>query len=77
MNEGIVIRDRERPRVSGTREQTRARYPKQGGHVERDGQRLLYEVYGEGEETVFLLPTWSRCSTACTTWATRWERRST
>ena len=59
MNEGIVIRDRERPRVSGTREQTRARYPKQEGHVERDGQRLFYEVYGEGEETVFLLPTWS------------------
>ena len=22
-------------------------------------QRLFYEVYGEGEETVFLLPTWS------------------
>src|SRR2546430_15914725 len=59
MNEGIVTRARERPRVSGTREQTRARYPKQEGHVERDGQRLFYEVYGEGEETVFLLPTWS------------------
>ncbi len=21
--------------------------------------RLFYEVYGEGEETVFLIPTWS------------------
>ena len=27
--------------------------------VERDGQRLFYEVYGEGDETVFLIPTWS------------------
>ncbi|MGZ6709411.1 MAG: alpha/beta fold hydrolase, partial [Solirubrobacteraceae bacterium] len=41
------------------REQTRALYPAAEGHVERDGGRLFYEVYGEGEETVFLLPTWS------------------
>jgi len=40
-------------------EQSRARYPDAEGFVERDGQRLFYEVYGEGEETVFLLPTWS------------------
>ncbi len=40
-------------------EQSRARYPDIEGFVERDGQRLFYEVYGEGEETVFLLPTWS------------------
>jgi pimeloyl-ACP methyl ester carboxylesterase len=40
-------------------EQTRARYPDEEGHVERDGVRLFYEVYGEGEPTVFLLPTWS------------------
>jgi pimeloyl-ACP methyl ester carboxylesterase/predicted glycosyltransferase len=40
-------------------EQSRARYPDVEGFVERDGQRLFYEVYGEGEETVFLLPTWS------------------
>lgn len=40
-------------------EQSRARYPDSEGFVERDGQRLFYEVYGEGEETVFLLPTWS------------------
>src|SRR5919108_573082 len=42
-----------------TREQTRARYPDQDGYVERDGIRLYYEVYGSGEPTVFLLPTWS------------------
>jgi pimeloyl-ACP methyl ester carboxylesterase/predicted glycosyltransferase len=40
-------------------EQSRARYPDTEGFAERDGQRLYYEVYGEGEETVFLLPTWS------------------
>ncbi len=40
-------------------EQSRARYPDSEGFAERDGQRLFYEVYGEGEETIFLLPTWS------------------
>jgi pimeloyl-ACP methyl ester carboxylesterase/predicted glycosyltransferase len=40
-------------------EQSRARYPDAEGFVERDGQRLFYEVYGDGEETVFLIPTWS------------------
>jgi pimeloyl-ACP methyl ester carboxylesterase/predicted glycosyltransferase len=40
-------------------EQSRARYPDSEGFVERDGMRLFYEVYGEAEETVFLLPTWS------------------
>src|SRR5215471_10075812 len=41
------------------RDQTRARYPDAQGYVERDGQRIFYEVYGDGDETVFLLPTWS------------------
>jgi pimeloyl-ACP methyl ester carboxylesterase/predicted glycosyltransferase len=45
--------------LGGAPEQSRARYPDSEGFVERDGQRLFYEVYGEGEETVFLLPTWS------------------
>jgi pimeloyl-ACP methyl ester carboxylesterase/predicted glycosyltransferase len=40
-------------------EQSRARYPDREGFVERDGMSLFYEVYGEGEETLFLLPTWS------------------
>jgi pimeloyl-ACP methyl ester carboxylesterase/predicted glycosyltransferase len=40
-------------------EQSRARYPDIEGFVERDGQRLFYEVNGEGEQTIFLLPTWS------------------
>jgi pimeloyl-ACP methyl ester carboxylesterase/predicted glycosyltransferase len=41
------------------REQTRARYPDEEGYVERDGVRVFYEVYGEGEPTILLLPTWS------------------
>ena len=41
------------------REQTRARYPDESGYVERDGVRLYWERYGDGEPTVLLLPTWS------------------
>jgi pimeloyl-ACP methyl ester carboxylesterase/predicted glycosyltransferase len=41
------------------REQTRARYPDIEGYVERDGVRVFYEAYGEGEPTILLLPTWS------------------
>ena len=40
-------------------EQTRARYPDHTGYVERGGVRVFYEVYGKGERTVLLLPTWS------------------
>ena len=45
--------------VGSAREQTRARYPDSEGYVERDGVRVFYEVYGTGEPTVLLLPTWS------------------
>ncbi|HEU0028153.1 MAG TPA: alpha/beta fold hydrolase [Ktedonobacterales bacterium] len=37
----------------------RARYPDAEGFVERDGVRIFYEVFGSGEPTVLLLPTWS------------------
>ena len=37
----------------------RARYPDSDGYVEREGVKLYYEVFGEGDRTVFLLPTWS------------------
>src|SRR5437763_15212284 len=40
-------------------EQSRARYPDSEGYVERDGVRIFYERYGEGERTILLLPTWS------------------
>ncbi len=53
---GSPPHDTEAPR--GAPEQSRARYPDTEGFVERDGQRLFYEVYGEGEQTLFLLPTW-------------------
>jgi pimeloyl-ACP methyl ester carboxylesterase len=42
-----------------TPEQTRACYPDHEGYVERDGVRVFYEVYGSGDLTVLLLPTWS------------------
>jgi pimeloyl-ACP methyl ester carboxylesterase len=45
--------------LTETNEQTRARYPDVDGYVERDGIRIYYEVYGTGEPTVLLLPTWS------------------
>jgi pimeloyl-ACP methyl ester carboxylesterase/predicted glycosyltransferase len=41
------------------REQSRARYPDSSGSIKRGGVRLYYEVYGSGEPTVLLLPTWS------------------
>jgi pimeloyl-ACP methyl ester carboxylesterase/predicted glycosyltransferase len=40
-------------------EPSRARYPDDQGYAERAGRRLFYEVYGEGEQTLFFLPTWS------------------
>src|SRR4051812_34842784 len=45
--------------LAQAREQSRARYPDEDGYVEREGVRLHYEVYGDGEQTVVLLPTWS------------------
>jgi hypothetical protein len=38
-------------------EQSRARYPDSEGYVERDGVNVFFEVYGEGEPTILLLPT--------------------
>ncbi len=45
--------------LTDAREQSRARYPDSEGYVERDGVRVFYEVYGDGEQTIMLLPTWS------------------
>jgi pimeloyl-ACP methyl ester carboxylesterase/predicted glycosyltransferase len=41
------------------REQSRARYPDRTGYVERDGVRVFWEQYGEGEPAILFLPTWS------------------
>ena len=37
----------------------RARYPDQVGFIERGDVRIFYEVFGMGDPTVLLLPTWS------------------
>src|SRR5688572_19635719 len=37
----------------------RARYPDQEGYIERDGVRVHYELFGNGEPTLVLLPPWS------------------
>ena len=37
----------------------RARYPDRDGYIARDGVKVFYEIYGEGEQTVLLMPTWS------------------
>ncbi len=37
----------------------RARYPDSDGYVARNGVKLFYEVFGEGDQTVLFLPTWS------------------
>jgi len=44
---------------AGGAEQTRACYPDAQGYVTRDGVRVFWERYGEGERTALLLPTWS------------------
>jgi pimeloyl-ACP methyl ester carboxylesterase/predicted glycosyltransferase len=40
-------------------EQTRARYPDEEGYIERDGVRVFWERYGDGDPTILLLPTWT------------------
>jgi pimeloyl-ACP methyl ester carboxylesterase/predicted glycosyltransferase len=40
-------------------EATRPLHPNEEGYIERDGVRVHYEVYGEGDPTVLLLPTWT------------------
>jgi pimeloyl-ACP methyl ester carboxylesterase/predicted glycosyltransferase len=48
-----------------TPEQTRARYPDESGFVERDGVRIYYEVYGEGDPTVLFVPPWAIVHSRC------------
>ncbi len=46
-------------RVGRSDTETPARLPDQTGFVERDGVRVYWESFGEGEGAVLLLPTWS------------------
>jgi pimeloyl-ACP methyl ester carboxylesterase/predicted glycosyltransferase len=36
----------------------RARHPDHEGHATSDGTRIFYEVYGDGDRTVLLIPPW-------------------
>ena len=51
--------------TEASREQTRARYPDEEGFVERDGVRVFWESYGEGEQTILLPPTWEIVHSRC------------
>lgn len=43
----------------------RARYPDDTGYVERDGVRVFWERYGDGDPTLLLLPTWTIIHSRC------------
>ena len=45
--------------LTAVRDQTRAREPDRAGHVDVDGVRIGYEVFGTREPTLLLLPTWT------------------
>jgi len=45
--------------ATAVRRQTRARHPDEAGFVEVGGVRIGYEVFGTGEPTLLLLPTWT------------------
>ncbi len=51
--------------TAAAREQTRARYPDAEGYVERDGVRVFYEVYGEGEPPILFVPPWALVHSRC------------
>jgi pimeloyl-ACP methyl ester carboxylesterase len=46
-------------------EQSRARYPDAAGDVDRDGVRVHWERYGDGEPAILFLPTWSIIHSRC------------
>jgi pimeloyl-ACP methyl ester carboxylesterase len=54
-----ALADRVDPAPAPSADRSRARQPDRTGFVERDGVRVAYEVYGQGEPTVLLMPTWS------------------
>ena len=46
-------------------EQTRARYPDEMGDLDRDGVRIHWERYGDGDRSILFLPTWSIVHSRC------------
>ena len=51
--------------TAAAREQTRARYPDDAGDLDRDGVRVHWERYGDGERSILFLPTWSIIHSRC------------
>ena len=51
--------------TAAAREQTRARYPDDAGDLDRDGVRVHWERYGDGERSILFLPTWSIVHSRC------------
>ena len=51
------------PEITG--EQTRARYPDDTGYIQRDGVKVFWERYGDGDPTLLFLPTWSIVHSRC------------
>ena len=37
----------------------RAKPPRTEGKIDRDGIKIHYEVYGQGDHTILFIPTWS------------------
>ena len=48
-----------RPGPGRVTEHSRARYPDEEGFIERDGVRVFWESYGQGDQAVLFLPTWT------------------
>jgi pimeloyl-ACP methyl ester carboxylesterase/predicted glycosyltransferase len=46
-------------RVGEVLDHSRARLPDQTGFVQRDGVRVRYEIHGQGDRAILLLPSWS------------------
>ena len=44
--------------TSHPREQSRAAYPRTSAIVEREGGRIAYEIYGEGDPPIVFVPPW-------------------
>ena len=45
--------------VADVIDSSRALQPRRAGFADVDGVRIAYEVFGEGEETMLLLPPWA------------------
>ncbi|MGH3139771.1 MAG: alpha/beta fold hydrolase [Gaiellales bacterium] len=51
--------------MTPTAEQSRARYPDEVGELDRDGVRVHWERYGDGDRSILFLSTWSIVHSRC------------